>query len=403
MDENTNRDQPSTLIRYFDPDAPRDETVCAIGVEYTGLLTLGEAPGASKEDYKKRRDSIIRQHAVTVRDARTSRIGGLTSWKFEVNGFTFVPAPAPVENFQDHACVCREYAPRLLELVKATTGANRAFVIGQQVRSEQTGRGTSSSSYARFAHSDYGPEFEPLFRRLLAARYGLPEEEATSCGICCAGFWAPIERPAYKDPLCLLDCSSVDMEKDMIRYIYQGDLKFASKRQPERLVALGVGPQVAQVVFGLFVEDAVEGAETDPRQRVAGEAARWPAGGSRSAGRHGGSHRRRRPAETQTAPQAPVSRIVLSAGISTGLQGEQEPLLEIRRGPRGVARCHRFDHALVPEGVSHGDVAFADAVGSGRVSRRSYLASQIGVKRHRFTSSNLSSRLHGSLCRSAAL
>ena len=249
MDENTNRDQPSTLIRYFDPDAPRDETVRAIGVEYTGLLTLGEAPGASKEDYKKRRDSIIRQHAVTVRDARTSQIGGLSSWKFEVNGFTFVPAPAPVENFQDRACVRREYAPRLLELVKATTGANRAFVIGQQVRSEQTGRGTSSSSYARFAHSDYGPEFEPLFRRLLAARYGLPGEEATSCGICCAGFWAPIERPAFKDPLCLLDCSSVDMERDMIRYIYQGDLKFASKRpEAERVPAAAQdAPAIAPV------------------------------------------------------------------------------------------------------------------------------------------------------------
>lgn len=230
VEKKPSRDQPETLIRYFDPEAPRAETVRTRLGEYSGLLTLGEARGATTEDYKKRRDGVVQQHRTTILDARSHAGGDLSAWKLERHGFTFVPAPAPVDDFHDRARVRRDYAPRLFDLVKETTGASRVFLVGQQVRSEHTGRGTSSGSYARFAHSDYGPEFEAPLRRLMASRDWMTEEEAMSCGICCAGFWVPIERPAYKDPLCLLDCSSVDLDRDMIRFIYQGDLKFDSKR-----------------------------------------------------------------------------------------------------------------------------------------------------------------------------
>ena len=29
------------------------------------------------------------------------------------------------------------------------------------------------------------------------------------------GYWAPILNPSYKDPLCLLDLSSVDLQRDV--------------------------------------------------------------------------------------------------------------------------------------------------------------------------------------------
>lgn len=234
----TNRDQPDTLLRYFNREIPRDETVCALGVDYTNLLTLGEVPGGSKEDYKRRRDRVVSRHYVTVLDAGCNR--DVASWEFEVNGFTFVAAPLPIDNFHSRQEVRSEYGPRIFELARTTTGASRAFLIGQQVRTEQTGRGMSSDSYARFAHSDYGPEFEPLFRRLLSDRYGFSKNEASHCGLCLAGFWAPIDRPAYKDPLCLLDCTSVDLEKDMVRYIYQyqDERNVVSKRPPEERIPI---------------------------------------------------------------------------------------------------------------------------------------------------------------------
>ena len=241
----TNRDQPDTQLRYFSADIPRDEFVSALGVEYTGLLTLGETKSGSKENYKKRRERVVSQHPVTVHNA------GDRSWDFEVNGFTFAPASAPIEDFKDRTRVSDEYAPRVFELIKTKTGANQVFLIGQQVRTEQTGRGVRSDSYARFAHSDYGPEFEPLFRRVLTGRYGFSKAEAESCGLCVAGYWAPFDRPAYKDPLCLLDCTSVDLEKEMVRYVYhfQVSQNVSSKRSIEEHIPIPAGdaPAIAPI------------------------------------------------------------------------------------------------------------------------------------------------------------
>lgn len=188
MHEHSDRDQAETLIRYINPEVPRDETASTFLGEYTGFLTLGETPGGSKADYKKRRARIVEPHEMTIRDARGHQNADLDSWDFELNGFTVARAPAPVADFQDRDLRVRQYLPRALDLVKETTGARHAFLIGQQIRTEATARGTSQSSYARFAHSDYGPEYEPQLRRVLAARYGISEAEARSCGLCCAGF-----------------------------------------------------------------------------------------------------------------------------------------------------------------------------------------------------------------------
>lgn len=242
-------DLPNTQLRYFNGEVPRDQTVkTGMGGEYSGLLTLGERPGMSKEEYKKFREQMVLMHEVTVQNARSCQPGGLSSWKFEEHALTFVKAEF-CSNFHDPKVVKSEFEPRLLELAKRTTGATRAWMVGHQIRTEITGFGTSSASYARFAHSDYGPEYEPLFRRLLVGRFGFSEEEAQNCGLCCANYWAPIERPAYRDPLCLLDCTSVDLEKDTVRYIYQGELGFKNNKPlAERIPAAAQdAPAIAPV------------------------------------------------------------------------------------------------------------------------------------------------------------
>ena len=44
----------------------------------------------------------------------------------------------------------------------------------------------------------------------------LAAAEAETCDIVMGGIWHPIERPAYKDPLCLLDFSSLEGFKDEV-------------------------------------------------------------------------------------------------------------------------------------------------------------------------------------------
>jgi hypothetical protein len=247
------RDQPGTIVRYIDPEAPRDATVRTVLGEFSELLTMGDTPGDSKEDYKKRRAQVVAKHDVTIRDARDEN-GGLGAWDFDRNGFTVVGAPEPVADFGDRGLLGKEYVPRVLELARQALGASRAFSVGFQIRTEATGRGTSQASYARFAHSDYGPEYENHFRSVLVHRFGVPEDEARTSGLCCVGFWAPIERPAYQDPLCLLDAASTEPEKlstQSIRLLYSGlSLGTMNRDRPleERIpVPGGDAPSIAPI------------------------------------------------------------------------------------------------------------------------------------------------------------
>lgn len=192
--------------------------------EYSGILTMGEQPGDSKEEYKQRRSRVVARHEVTVHDGH--RIdGGLAGWDFERNGFRVIGTPPPAPDYTDLKNLAASYVVDVAGLVADSLGATRAFPVGFQIRTEATGRGTSQASYARFAHSDYGPDYEDQFRSVLEHRFGVPPDEASGCGLCLVGFWAPIERPAYRDPLCLLDASStgeVPLEEKSIRLLYSG-------------------------------------------------------------------------------------------------------------------------------------------------------------------------------------
>lgn len=211
------RDQPGAKIRYFSPKhAPTDPMEA---------LLLGEKKGETKEEFKARRQELTEAHEVDILDAR-SHNGGLDSWKLDENGFAFIRAPEPLPDMRDRPRVKKEYYPRLVEQVLKSTGASRCFVMSHLLRTEKPI--TLTEAYARFAHADYGPEYEPLFRKTLVELYGVPEEEANTCGICASNVWTPMDRPAYRDPLCLLDCSTVDLDKEMVRFLYIGNDEMVS-------------------------------------------------------------------------------------------------------------------------------------------------------------------------------
>lgn len=156
-------------------------------------------------------------------DGRNALPDGRAAWKFDEHGFCYIKAPEPVADFLDRKLVEREYAPRVLEAVRAATGAKRAFWMSHQRRAEPEvdkasgGRQDMNEGYATgIIHTDYGPAFEEQFRTVLHRRYGLSAEEASTCGLCVANMWVPVDRPAFKDPLVLLDCTTLDVEKETI-------------------------------------------------------------------------------------------------------------------------------------------------------------------------------------------
>lgn len=162
-----------------------------------------EVKTTTREQYKTARQKATEEVEVRVVDARAAD-GGLGAWSLDKNGFMLIEAPPPVD-FQDKEAVKRIYFPQLAERAKQATGATHAIVTSHQMRTENPLNFTMN--YARFSHADAAPGMVETWRQTLAKR-GVPEQVAKTCDICCFNIWHPFDRPAYRDPLCLLDASS---------------------------------------------------------------------------------------------------------------------------------------------------------------------------------------------------
>merc|ERR550514_828185 len=120
--------------------------------------------------------------------------------------------PPPIDFF-DEKKVKGDYLPKLINLAKKHTGAQEGFYIGHLTR--VGGFNGGGGGYSRFAHTDAGPNTPPLWRKALVERWGKTPEEAKSCEILMVNIWHPMDHPAYRDPLCLLDVSTVDLKSDI--------------------------------------------------------------------------------------------------------------------------------------------------------------------------------------------
>jgi hypothetical protein len=218
------RDIKREKINFHRKDAPKTE-VAVYGRVFKDVVMFGTNNFLREEAFKK----YYEVQEITVLDGRVHN-GGKNSWKLHVNGFEFVKRPE--YNFEDHATlqtkeaktkarqrVNREFAPKVLELCKKTAGASNAYWMSSQRRAENGVNNIAERYATGFAHTDYGPENEEQFRTVLEHRYGLPHAEAQSCGVCLVNMWCPVERPAYKNPLALMDCSTMNnLEEETIRW-----------------------------------------------------------------------------------------------------------------------------------------------------------------------------------------
>lgn len=176
------------------------------------------AAGATLEDFQRRREELVGEHIMKITDIR-GLPGGNDSIKFNTHGFAiFEPPPPPTGKFVDVKNSEEEYFPKLAEKMKEITGAKHAFVFNTAARElpklekGQTNAAAKLSlgKFAQYAHSDYGPESPATMRQMAELRWNVPHEEVESCWTCICNIWFPREHPAYKNPLAMLDASSVD-------------------------------------------------------------------------------------------------------------------------------------------------------------------------------------------------
>lgn len=198
----------TAALRYINPNPPP-------GAGLLVATNFGENSPA--EMYKKSRHLMTDEKMVNFVDAR-SMVGGLGALQFDTHGITCFTPPPPMDSYDDEKRVKKEYYPEIVECVKRITGCKDCFIFSHLVRMPNPPNVFQNPS--RFAHTDASRDSPPQWRRSLVKRYGYSEEEAQTCGVAFCNVWHPTNI-AYKDPLCLLDGSTVDFANEVhpIRYV----------------------------------------------------------------------------------------------------------------------------------------------------------------------------------------
>lgn len=130
--------------------------------------------------------------------------GGVDSWKLDTHGFCFMKGLPPIScDLEDRLATRLQYLPLLAERARQAAGAEAAYVTNYILRNE------FAIGYNTHCHSDFGPWSEGTFRKMLMERYKVPAAEVETKELLMANVWHPYHLPAYTDPLCLMDMSSV--------------------------------------------------------------------------------------------------------------------------------------------------------------------------------------------------
>lgn len=190
-----------TVINYIKPD-------------YGGAVQPDW--GSAREVHMKEREKLMEVKPVTVLDGRFLPDGGLESLGFDTHGLKFLSGlPEPPEDaFGSKRQTNQEWLPMIAAQTQQATGAEIVVPFSFLTRHEDQIDSTHvGGNYARFAHADYGPEAPPVARRVLVEMGPkMSPEEAENYEVCFVNLWTPVHHPAYKDPFCLLDATTVPIE-----------------------------------------------------------------------------------------------------------------------------------------------------------------------------------------------
>ena len=173
-------------------------------------------------------DGESRRAATHKRRVRIEDVRG-AALDLDTTGFVLIRHATKVCDFHAPDHVLGTYYEEISHAVRCLIGADRVFVDGHTIRTEDT-RGFNAA-YARYVHCDYSLADHGADRRAIVERkYAQALDSDTRWEFAWYNTWQPIERAVYRNPLAVIDARTLDLE-DMVDYWYTGP---RSKPLPNR-------------------------------------------------------------------------------------------------------------------------------------------------------------------------
>lgn len=167
-------------------------------------------------DRESRRANTAK-HPVEIHDARNGLANGTLT--LDVNGFALLRHVSAVRNFRDDAQVREIYYPEIVALAKRTTGAREVIITQHVVRTEDTS--DFNKAYARFVHCDYTLDDPRELAKRALARHKLDSGDYANSEFAWFNSWQPFDHPVERNPLAVVDASTVKPEY-VLDYHYTG-------------------------------------------------------------------------------------------------------------------------------------------------------------------------------------
>ena len=167
-------------------------------------------------DRESRRANTFKR-SVAIHDAR----GGLAKGRLtlDVNGFALHRHVSAVRNFRDDEEVRRIYYPEIVALAKRATAAREVVITQHVVRTEDTS--DFNRAYARFLHCDYTLDDPRGLAERALARHDLDAKHYATSEFAWFNSWQPFDHTVERNPLAVVDASTVKAE-DVLDYYYTG-------------------------------------------------------------------------------------------------------------------------------------------------------------------------------------
>lgn len=167
-------------------------------------------------DRQSRRANTTK-HRVVVRNARAGLASG--GIDLDKNGFALFRHESAVREFRDDDAVRRAYYPEIVALARAATNAAEVLIIQHLVRTEDTS--DFNRAYARFLHCDYTLHDPRDTARRALSRRGFSLADYANREFAWYNAWQPFDHRADKNPLAVVDASTVDLD-EVLDYQYTG-------------------------------------------------------------------------------------------------------------------------------------------------------------------------------------